>query len=134
MTVVVVGAGSAAGRAVCAALVEAGHSVAAVDLREPDVPGLAGTVAGMVVTYLLPPALALFGTGMAAAAGLAAWAMMALAFQPMLRFYRASPLWGAALPVIGAAYTLFTLQSAVQVWRGRGGMWKGRAQAMAGGA
>ena len=95
---------------------------------------LAGTVAGMVVTYLLPPALALFGTGMAAAAGLAAWAMMALAFQPMLRFYRASPLWGAALPVIGAAYTLFTLQSAVQVWRGRGGMWKGRAQAMAGGA
>ena len=38
-TVVVVGAGSAAGRAVCAALVEAGHRVAAVDLREPDVPG-----------------------------------------------------------------------------------------------
>jgi 3-oxoacyl-[acyl-carrier protein] reductase len=38
-TVVVVGAGSAAGRAVCAALVEAGHPVAAVDLREPDVPG-----------------------------------------------------------------------------------------------
>ena len=38
-TVVVVGAGSAAGRAVCAALVDAGHSVAAVDLREPEVPG-----------------------------------------------------------------------------------------------
>jgi hypothetical protein len=60
--------------------------------------------------------------------------MMALAFQPMLRFYRVSPLWGLALPVIGAAYTLFTLQSAWQVWRGKGGMWKGRAQAMAGGA
>ena len=25
---------------------------------------------------------------------------------------------------------LFTLDSAVQFWRGRGGMWKGRAQAM----
>jgi hopene-associated glycosyltransferase HpnB len=95
---------------------------------------LAGTVAGMVLTYMVPPALTFFGSGLARAAGLGAWLAMALAFQPMLRFYRASPLWGLALPVIGAAYTLFTLQSALQVWRGRGGMWKGRAQAMAGGA
>ncbi|MCG7361830.1 glycosyltransferase [Roseomonas sp. ACRSG] len=93
---------------------------------------LAGTVLGMVLTYLLPPALALFGHGAAQAAGAAAWLLMAMAFQPMLRFYRVSPLWGLALPAIGAAYTLFTLQSAVQVWRGQGGMWKGRAQAMAG--
>jgi hypothetical protein len=56
---------------------------------------------------------------------------MALAFQPMLRFYRRSPLWGLALPVIGGLYTVFTVHSAVQVWRGRGGQWKGRAQAMA---
>jgi hypothetical protein len=34
--------------------------------------------------------------------------------------------------VIGALYTIFTLQSALDVWRGRGGMWKGRAQALAG--
>ena len=40
---------------------------------------------------------------------------MALAFQPMLRFYRLSPLWGLALPAIAAAYTLFTVQSAVAV-------------------
>jgi hopene-associated glycosyltransferase HpnB len=93
---------------------------------------LAGTVAGMVLTYLAPPALALFGTGLARAAGLGAWAAMALAFQPMLRFYRVSPLWGLALPAIGAAYMLFTLHSAVQFWRGQGGMWKGRAQAMTG--
>jgi hypothetical protein len=56
---------------------------------------------------------------------------MAASFQPMLRYYRLSPLWGVALPVIGAIYTAFTLQSAVDVWRGRGGMWKGRAQAQA---
>ena len=55
---------------------------------------------------------------------------MAIAFQPMLRFYRLSPLWGFALPLIGALYALFTLDSAIQHWRGRGGMWKGRAQAM----
>ena len=35
-----------------------------------------------------------------------------------------------ALPAIGALYTVFTLQSAIDVWRGRGGMWKGRAQAL----
>lgn len=93
---------------------------------------LAGTVAGMVLTYLVPPALALFGdNGLARGMGLCAWGLMALAFQPMLRFYRVAPLWGVALPIIGMTYTLFTVLSAFQVWRGRGGMWKGRAQAMA---
>ena len=32
----------------------------------------------------------------------------------------------------GMSFGLFTLQSAFDVWRGRGGMWKGRAQALAG--
>lgn len=95
---------------------------------------LVGTVLGMVLTYLAAPALALFSGGWAQLAGAAAWLLMALSFQPMLRFYRVSPLWGLALPLIGATYTLFTVQSALQVWRGKGGMWKGRSQAMAGGA
>jgi hypothetical protein len=56
---------------------------------------------------------------------------MAISFQPMLRYYRLSPLWGLLLPLIGAIYVGFTVQSAVDVWRGRGGMWKGRAQALA---
>ncbi len=90
---------------------------------------LAGTVAGMVLTYLVPPVLALFGSALAQVAGLGTWLLMAIAFQPMLRFYRLSPLWGLALPVIGCAYTIFTLQSATAVWRGQGGLWKGRVQA-----
>jgi hypothetical protein len=57
---------------------------------------------------------------------------MTLSFAPMLRFYRRSPLWALALPVIGGLYTAFTVQSAIDVWRGRGGVWKGRAQAMVG--
>ena len=52
---------------------------------------------------------------------------MAVAFQPILRFYRVSPLWGVALPAIAATYMAFTLDSAYQHARGRGGMWKGRA-------
>ncbi|GAA1917492.1 SDR family NAD(P)-dependent oxidoreductase [Nocardioides marmoribigeumensis] len=39
MSVVVVGAGSAAGRAVVDALLASGHSVAAVDLRSPEIEG-----------------------------------------------------------------------------------------------
>lgn len=91
---------------------------------------LAGTVLGMALLYLVPPFFALFGAGLARIGGIAAWALMAVAFQPMLRFYRVSPLWGLALPMIGLFYTAFTMDSAIQHWRGRGGMWKGRAQAM----
>ena len=92
---------------------------------------LAGVLLGMGLTYLAPPLVALFGTGAGWIAGAGAWLLMAISFQPTLRQYRRSPLWGAALPLIGVVYTLFTLDSAIQVWRGRGGMWKGRAQAMA---
>lgn len=94
---------------------------------------LAGTTIGLALVYLAPPLLALFGDGVSRALGLAAWALMAIAFQPMLRFYRRSPLWGLALPAIAAFYAGCTLQSALAFYRGRGGMWKGRAQAARGG-
>ena len=90
---------------------------------------LAGTVAGMLLTYLLPPLFAIFSTGFAQAIGALTWGLMALAFLPIVRFYGLSPLWAAALPVIAAFYMVFTLDSAVQHWRGRGGLWKGRVQA-----
>jgi hopene-associated glycosyltransferase HpnB len=91
---------------------------------------LAGTVFGMALLYLVPLAGLAFG-GLGALAGALAWAAMTIAFQPMLHFYRRSPLWGLALPLIGLFYAAFTIDSAVQHWRGRGGMWKGRAQAIA---
>ncbi|WIM10242.1 glycosyltransferase [Enhydrobacter sp.] len=94
---------------------------------------LLGTVVGMGWIYLAPPAITFLATGPARWLGLAAWLAMALALQPMLRFYRVSPLWGLAMPAIAFVYALFTINSALQVWRGRGGMWKGRAQAMTGG-
>jgi hopene-associated glycosyltransferase HpnB len=94
---------------------------------------LLATVAGMVLTYLVPPLAAIFGSGAARVIGLAAWALMAVAFQPTLRLYRLSPLWGIALPAIALQYVLFTLDSAYQYVRGRGGSWKGRLQAKASG-
>ncbi len=93
---------------------------------------LAGTILGLALVYMTPPLLALFGHGAARWLGVAAWALMALAFQPMLRFYRGSPFWGVGLPAIATFYTLCTLRSAWAHGRGRGGMWKGRAQAAVG--
>jgi len=90
---------------------------------------LAGTVIGMALTYLAPPLLALFASGAAQLAGAAAWGLMAIAFQPTLRLYRRSPLWGLALSAIALCYMLFTLDSALQFTRGKGGQWKGRIQA-----
>ena len=84
------------------------------------------TVAGMSLIFLVPPLLALFAEGPARWMGLAAYLAMALAFQPVLRFYRRSPLWGFGLPVIAALYTLYTLDSAYRHLRRRGGQWKGR--------
>jgi hypothetical protein len=91
---------------------------------------LAGTVVGMALTYLAPPLLALFAEGTARWLGLLAWGLMALAFLPTLRLYRRSALWGLALPAIALCYMLFTLDSALQHARGRGGLWKGRVQAL----
>jgi hopene-associated glycosyltransferase HpnB len=90
---------------------------------------LAGTLAGLALVYLAPPLLASFGHGLARWGGLAAWLLMAALFQPMLAFYRRSPLWGLAVPGIAAFYSGCTVFSAWQHARGRGGMWKGRAQA-----
>jgi len=90
---------------------------------------LAGTLLGLAMVYLAPVMTALFAWGISQTAGWLAWIIMAIMFQPILRFYRLSPLWGAALPLIALFYAAFTFQSAVQHWSGKGGMWKGRAQA-----
>ena len=90
---------------------------------------LACVVAGMALVYLAPPFLALFGRGLAQAAGVLAWGAMALAFAPTLRLYGRTLAGGLALPPIATAYVAFTLDSAMQYWRGRGGYWKGRIQA-----
>ncbi|SFV35295.1 glycosyltransferase [Hyphomicrobium facile] len=93
---------------------------------------LLGTVVGMGLIYLAPLAFAMFSNYPANAIAAATYALMVIAFQPTLRFYNRSPLWGLALPVIATAYVGFTLDSAYQHMRGRGGLWKGRVQAEVG--
>ena len=91
---------------------------------------LAATIAGLAFVYLAAPLITASGSGVARPVAAAAWALMAVAFRPTLRFYRLRALWAPILPAIAAVYLGFTLDSAIQHARGRGGLWKGRAQAM----
>jgi hopene-associated glycosyltransferase HpnB len=86
-------------------------------------------VAGLTATYLLPPMLTFFSHRVTPALlGAAAWALMAVCFFPMVRFYRLSPLWVVALPLVAVFYMGAAVHSAIRYWSGRGGQWKGRVQ------
>src|SRR5262249_36524127 len=61
---------------------------------------LAATLAAMALTYLVPPVMVILGSGIERMLAAAACTLMFVAFQPTLRFYRLSPLWGFVLPVI----------------------------------
>ena len=86
---------------------------------------LAGTVFGLAFTYMAPVALTIAGHPL----GAVAWLLMSIGYWPTLRYYGRSPLWAPLLPLIAAFYMACTVHSAVQYWRGAGGVWKGRVQA-----
>lgn len=90
---------------------------------------LAGTILGLALVFGVPLWLILFGQGLAQALGGGAFSLMLLSWQPVLAWYRRSPLLALALPLVAAFYAGCTLASALAWYRGRGGMWKGRAQA-----
>ena len=92
---------------------------------------LAAALTGLTLVFVVPVLAALFGHGAGEMFGLLAWVIMAVAFQPTLRFYGLLPLWGPILPAIALVYMAVTLESAYQSVRGRGGLWKGRVQARA---
>lgn len=87
---------------------------------------LLGTCVGMLLLYAIPVIAAFAATGPARWMAVAAWALMAIAFQPTLRTYRCHPLWGLALPAIAMFYLAATCGSAFRFYRGRGGHWKDR--------
>jgi hopene-associated glycosyltransferase HpnB len=88
---------------------------------------LVATLAGLTAIFGAPVLAALFG-GEAAVLGIAAWALMSLAYLPTLRFYERSPAWAPCLPAIAALYMAATVDSARRHWQGKGGEWKGRVQ------
>ncbi len=87
---------------------------------------LLGCVAGMALLYFVPTVMAVAAHGVARWLGVAAWLLMAICFQPTLRRYGRSAVWGVALPGIAALYLFATVDSAVRYYGGRGGGWKDR--------
>ena len=101
---------------------------------------LAGTLAGLLFLYALPPAGAVTGLAVLLAGGagatataaltlgtgLAGWALMSLSYLPMLRLYRLSPLRAPGLPLIALLYAAMTADSARRHYAGRGAEWRGR--------
>jgi hopene-associated glycosyltransferase HpnB len=91
---------------------------------------LAGTVLGLTLVYLVPPAATAAGLAAGrpalALTGAAAWLLMTGTYLPMLRYYRQPALAAPLLPFTALLYLLMTVDSAVQHRRGRGAAWKGR--------
>jgi hopene-associated glycosyltransferase HpnB len=98
---------------------------------------LAGTIIGLLILYVAPPAGAVAALIAAAAgagggpvavagfAGLAGWALMSASYVPMLRLYRLSVLRAPSLPLIAALYAVMTADSARRHYSGRTVSWRG---------
>lgn len=88
---------------------------------------LLATLVTMALTWIVPPAAALFGRGAAFWCGLTTWLMLAISYLPTLRRFGRASLWAALLPLIAVFYMAATVGAAVDYYRGRGVAWKGRA-------
>ncbi|HYK38688.1 MAG TPA: glycosyltransferase [Candidatus Eremiobacteraceae bacterium] len=90
---------------------------------------LIGTLFGLLMTFVAPVVLTFSTNPRIWVPALLAWCVMSASFLPTVVFYRLSPIWSPALPLSALFYSYATLLSALRYWRGRGGQWKGRAQA-----
>ena len=88
------------------------------------------SVAGLLLIFMAPAILALSSHGIVAALACATLLIMLALYQPILHFYRLSPLWALALPLVMLFYVACIILSVVQHVGGRGGTWKGRSQAL----
>ena len=86
------------------------------------------TIAGMVITYLVPPLLLLTRSRLTIFMGAAAWGAMTITYSTMVRYYGLNPARALTLPLAALFYLGATIHSAVKYWNGRGGDWKGRVQ------
>jgi hopene-associated glycosyltransferase HpnB len=91
---------------------------------------LLGTIVGLAFLYLSPVLLFLFApTPLALGTGLLAEILMTAIYIPMVVFYRLPWFWALTLPLAAFVYAAATIDSARLYYLGKGGQWKGRAQA-----
>jgi hopene-associated glycosyltransferase HpnB len=90
---------------------------------------LIGTLAGLLLTFVVPVAFTFSTNPRIWVPALLAWCLMSASFLPTAVFYGLSPIWSPFLPIAALFYSFATFLSALRYWFGRGGQWKGRAQA-----
>jgi len=90
---------------------------------------LALTLIVLPVTFWLAWILFFTGDDPAWIMASTAVSLMTTTFLLTVRFFRLSPLWAFTLPLAALFYGYAASVSAVRYWLGRGGQWKGRAQA-----
>jgi hopene-associated glycosyltransferase HpnB len=86
-------------------------------------------LAGLLVTFLLPWFSFLAGEDPAWFLASTAICLMTVTFGVTVRFYALPWPWALTLPLAAVYYGYATCVSAARYWLGRGGQWKGRAQA-----
>jgi len=89
------------------------------------------TVIAMILIYLAPPLLFIFGLIIGdpviwVSAG-SSYLIMCFLYKPTLALYEMSILNSYFLPLAGLMYILMTVSSATRHWQGNGGAWKGRS-------
>ena len=89
---------------------------------------LIGCVAGMLLTFIVPPALVWSSDQAVGWIAAGACILMFATYVPVLRLYRVNILSAVTLPFAALFYVWATILSALNYWRGQGGEWKGRAQ------
>lgn len=91
---------------------------------------LIGTVLGLLVVFVGPvgclAAGLATGSGLVAGLGAAAWALMAVTYLPMQRYYGLGWWRAVTLPLAAVLYLAMTVDSARRHWLGVGVAWKGR--------
>jgi len=87
------------------------------------------TLAGLVVTFLLPWFSSPSGEDPAWFLASTAICLMTVMFGVTVRFYRLAWPYALTLPLAAVYYGYATCVSAARYWLGRGGQWKGRTQA-----
>ena len=87
---------------------------------------LAACTVVMALVFWAPLVALAAWRGFPASLALLGLVAMVVSYLPVLRFYRRSPFWALALPVIGTLYLAITWTSAIRAWRGERSRWKGR--------
>jgi hopene-associated glycosyltransferase HpnB len=91
---------------------------------------LTGTGIGLALLFFVPPLLFILAPTLTALlAGFMAVLLMTGIYIPMVKFYGLPWFWAFTLPLAAAVYATATIDSARLYHQGKGGQWKGRAQA-----